>query len=55
MTDGVPITMVPAPAEAECERTTDGPWTEPVAALTSVAFVVGALIIVLSARPARGR
>lgn len=42
-----------APADQQCERVTDGPWTEPVAAATSLAFVVGALIIVLAARRTR--
>lgn len=37
-------------ADQQCERATDGPWTEPVAASTSLAFVVCALVIVLLAR-----
>lgn len=37
--------------DPQCERATDGPWTEPVAALTSLSFVVGSVLIVLLARP----
>jgi len=39
-------------ADPQCERVTEGPWAEPVAALTSLSFVVCALIIVLDARKA---
>lgn len=42
--------LASVPAEQQCERVTDGPWAEPVAAWTSLAFVVGALVIVLQAR-----
>ena len=53
---GVPAAGLPAwflrssvSTDAQCERVTDGPWAEPVAALTSLAFVVGSLVIVLAA------
>ncbi|GEK21030.1 hypothetical protein [Cellulomonas xylanilytica] len=35
----------------QCEGVTEGPWVEPVSALTSWSFVVGAVLIVALARP----
>ncbi|GEM00036.1 hypothetical protein [Cellulomonas terrae] len=50
MIDTVLWLLSSVPTDQQCERVTDGPWAEPVAAWTSLAFVVGALVIVLQAR-----
>lgn len=50
MTGTVRWLLSSVPTDQQCERVTDGPWAEPVAAWTSLSFVVGALVIVLQAR-----